>query len=103
EAFQAAFDLLLLLLGFRFLQRGLQFLQPFVQILLPPREFLQPVDYRELLLALLVLGSLGLALGLVTIFRLLQIELIDLALVGVAAAAAFLVPIAASDLRFARL
>lgn len=82
QAFQFAAKLLPLFLGARLLERGLEFLESLIHRLLASREFLKPVDCLDLLAPLRILHRSGLALRLVTIVRLGQIELIHLLLVA---------------------
>ena len=55
EPFELALQFVLLLLRLRLLERSLQFLQPLIDVVLPLREFLQPVEKRELFALLLLL------------------------------------------------
>ncbi len=103
QALEAALEVFALLLALGLLERGLQFLQTFIQILLATRELLQAVHHLELFLALGVLRSLGLTLGLVTILRLGEIELVELPLVLLASATAAALFAGARDVRLAGL
>src|SRR3989442_1563041 len=81
-----------LLFRARFLQGGLEFLEPIIEVLLAPGEFLQSVHHLQLFAALRTLRRLGLSLVFVTVFRLRQIHLFKLALhLLLAAAAALLI------------
>src|SRR6185503_8619961 len=103
QSFQAAADLLAFFIGLGLLERILQFLDLFIQILLALGEFLKAIEHLQLLALFGVLLRGGLALGFVFVFVLLQVELFELALVGLLllglAAAAIA---AAGNLVFAR-
>ncbi len=104
QPLEPTLDLFAFLLGFRLLQRGLELLQALIEVLLAPRKFLQAVGHRELFAAFLVLRCFRLALCFVAVLGLLQIELIELTLVLLAAAAAtFLTTLPAIHRGFARL
>ena len=70
--------LLAFLLRLRLLDRVLQLLHALINVRLPLREFLQPVQDGELLLLLIILRLLGLALLLIPLLLVLHLQLIEL-------------------------
>ena len=87
QAFEAALDLGTFLGVPRLLQGGLQFAEPVVDVLLPPRELLQPAEDLQLSLPFRRLRRLRGPLGFVMILRLGQVQLVHLPLTRRAALA----------------
>ncbi len=80
QAFQLLFEFLLFLLGFRLLQREVQFAQLLVKILLSTGEFIEPIhDLAHFALRGLI-GRIRSALGFVSIWVILEFQLLDLLL-----------------------
>jgi hypothetical protein len=96
EALQLAPDLFTLLFRARFLQGGLKFLEAIVDILLPLGQLLKAVHDLQLLAALGAQRRAGLALTLVTLFGIGQIELFELTLHLLLAAALVPLPVPAA-------
>ncbi len=96
EPFELAPDFLAFGLGPGFVEGRLKFAQALVEVLLAAGEFLQAVEDLELFAAFGGLRGLGLALGLVAVVGLGEVELIELALHLVFAAARLLIALAAA-------
>ena len=90
QPFEPPADFLAFLVRLGFLQGVLQSLDLFVEVLLALGQFLQAVQDLELFPLFLALLRGGLALCLVAVLGVLQVELLKLLLAGLAAAAAVL-------------
>jgi len=99
QPFEAPADFGPFLLAARLLQGALEFLEPVVQILLAAGQLLQTIEHLQLFPALARRGRLRLPLLFVTVLRLRQIHLVELALHRLACGIAPLAPVApAGDL-----
>ena len=94
EALEAAAEVFALVLGARFLQRGLQFFEPIIGVLLAAGQFLQSIHHLQVLAELVVLRPLCLALRFIPVLGLRQVHLLELALHALVHAAPLIAAVA---------